>query len=152
MNIMEDFMIQDTIYIDQPVETVWNFVETEFAKVFQCNPKQLLGKKTQRETVLFSGKTVTLVQEVISQKQKEEFSYTSEHSKDIVTTVYRLESYETGTLLSLEEKGQGSKSKLRTANFTMFSLPILNRRVKKKIARQLEGIKSLIENEEDEEV
>lgn len=141
-------MIKETVFINKPLDEVWDFVEMEFAKAFKCSPKALLGKKTEIDSMNFTGKTIRVKQEVIIHDEKAHFAFVSENAKDRVESHYEFEADPEGTYLTTYEVGQGVDSKLRTWNYTLFTLPILNRSTKKKLRARLEGLKIMIEGDQ----
>ncbi|WP_166083058.1 hypothetical protein [Erysipelothrix anatis] len=142
-------MIKETIYIEKPIEEVWNFIELEFAKVFKTSPSKLLGKTIEAETMNFTGKVIAIRQEVTIQEKPHRLIIQSESGRDLVETEYILETDEagTGTYLTASESGKGKKSTLRSLNYSLMSLPILRGSAKKKVRARIEGIKILVEGE-----
>lgn len=140
-------MIKDTIYINRPVEDVWKFIVEQFAFAFECSVDDLQNKKVNTETLNFTGKSTIVNQEITEVKPMEKLIMISENSKDIITSSYCVERDDQGTFLSMSEEGVGKKSKLRSLNFSVFTLPILRRGSKKKIRRKLETMKQMLESE-----
>ncbi|CAM4306533.1 SRPBCC domain-containing protein [Erysipelothrix inopinata] len=144
-------MIKETIYIEKPINEVWDFVELQFAKAFKCSPSKILGKETTAETLNFTGKTMTVSQKITTVDKEKHLVMTSESGKDLVESHYEFEADEAdnGTYLTFYESGEGKKSKLRSMNFSFFSLPILRRSTKKKFRRRLESLKVMIESDDE---
>ncbi|CAM3638355.1 hypothetical protein ERUR111494_04490 [Erysipelothrix urinaevulpis] len=140
-------MIKDTIYINRPVEEVWTFIVEQFALAFDCNIDDLEHQQVIADTINFTGKTTTVHQEITELKSMEKLVMKSENSKDIITSSYHVERDDEGTFLSVSEEGVGKDSKLRSLNFSVFTLPILRRGSKKKIRRKLETMKQMLESE-----
>lgn len=145
-------MIKETIYIEKPIDEVWNFVEMEFAKVFKTSPSKLIGKTITVETMNFTGKMFNIEQSITTQEKNKELILRSESGKDIVLCHYQFDADgENGTYLTSFEDGEGKSSKLRTWNYTLMTLPILRGSSKKKLRRRLEGIKMMLEEGEQKD-
>lgn len=140
-------MVKETIFIEKPINEVWDFIELEFAKAFKCSPQALLGKTTTIDSMNFTGKTIKVNQEVIIHDKESHFAFVSLNSKDRVESHYEFSADPEGTYLTTYEIGSGVESKLRTWNYTLFTLPILRGSTKKKLRRRLEGLKSMMEGE-----
>lgn len=141
-------MIKESIFINKPINEVWDFIEMEFAKAFKCSPQALLGKTTNAESMNYTGKSFKVHQVVTIHDKESHFAFTSENSKDLVESHYEFEADPEGTYLTTYEIGTGVDSKLRTLNYQLFSLPILRGSTKKKLRRRLEGLRAMIESEE----
>lgn len=143
-------MLKETIFIEKPINEVWDFIEMEFAKAFKCSPQALLGKTTTADSMNFTGKPIKVNQVVTIHDKESHFAFTSENSKDRVESHYEFEADPEGTYLTTYEIGSGVQSKMRTWNYQLFTLPILRGSTKKKLRRRLEGLKAMIESEDVE--
>lgn len=143
-------MVKETVFIEKPINEVWDFIELEFAKAFKCSPKALLGKTTTMESMNFTGKPIKVNQEVIIHDRESHFAFVSVNSKDRVESHYEFSADPDGTYLTTYEVGEGVNSKLRTWNYTLFTLPILRGSTKKKLRNRLEGLRMMIEGEGEE--
>lgn len=140
-------MIKEQIWIEKPIEEVWAFVEKEFAKAFKCSPSKLTEATTTVKTKSFTGSEVVLNQSVTQLVRLEKITIQSVNGDDCVSSGYEFEADgETGTFLSLFETGTNLSKKSKSLNYTIMSLPILNRGSKKRLRRRLESIKSLLES------
>lgn len=143
-------MIKEQIWIDKPLEDVWSFIEKEFAKAFKCSPSKLLNATTSVKTKTFSGHETTLKQTVSELQSLSRLVIVSENSKDRVFTGYEVVSDdEGGTFVTLYEQGEGIEKKSRSWNYTLMTLPIINRGSKKRLRRRLESIKYILEGNGD---
>ena len=135
--------MKETIYINKDIETVWDFVELEFAKVFKCSPKKLKGKQI---TVKRKGKDLT--QTIIIHNKPHHLALLSEDDYDHVETHYQMLADEDGCFLTLHEFGKGKNNLLKTLFYKSQKLPIIHSRRKKQQRQRLESLKYLIEQEE----
>ena len=144
-------MIKEQIWIDKSLEEVWKFIEMEFAKAFKCSPSKLIDATTSVKSKTFAGQEITLTQSFSEVIANQRLVLVSENMKDRVETTYALQSDEEhGTFLTLTEDGKGVEKKLRSWNYALMALPILNRGSKKRLRRRLESIKYLLESNGDD--
>lgn len=146
-------MIKEQIWIEKSQQEVWKFIEMEFAKAFKCSPSKLIEATTTVKTQTFTGKQTTLKQSISEVIANEKLVLVSENAKDRVETSYSLQSdeQEKGTFLTLTEDGKGVEKKLRSWNYALMALPLLNRGSKKRLRRRLESIKYLLESNGDDD-
>lgn len=138
-------MLKEEIFIQKPIQEVWDFVVLEYAKSFKCSPSQLLGKETKTVTKNFSNQEFKITQTVTVLDDLQKVEVVSESTKDKVTTGYELTDDEDGTFLSTYEFGEGKDSFLRSWNYKLWSMPLLRNSSKKRLRNRLETIKGLIE-------
>ncbi|MGI6365289.1 MAG: SRPBCC family protein [Bacillota bacterium] len=141
-------MVSNSIILQLDAETVWAKIQEEFCKAFNCRDEDLLGRTITVKTRNYWGNPIQVTQKVTEFSPPQSIAIQSQNRKDIVTTRYRVEALEPGAtkvVLSVEGKNQGSI--LRTWNYRLMSLPVLRSGAKKRLARQLQGLKQLIEAE-----
>lgn len=139
-------MIQEQIWIDKPIDDVWNFIELEFAKVFKCSPSKLSGKEIKAQASNFTGQRIEIIQRIAELQKPNRLVLESENSKDRVRTIYELEADgDAATFLRSSEMGEGISSKMRTFNYKVMGLPILRSGSKKKLRNRLDSIKMMLE-------
>lgn len=138
-------MVRAEIFIEKPIEEVWQFIEMEFAKVFKCSPKQLLDKSIETKTHTFSGHEIAIKQRISKLEPNVRLEMESENTKDFVVTGYELTADSEGTFLATYEEGEGKESKIRSLNYKFMALPFLKNGSKKRLMRRLESMKYLIE-------
>lgn len=138
-------MLKEEIFIQKPIQEVWDFVVLEYAKSFKCSPSQLMGKEISTVTKNFSNQEFKITQRVSVFEDKQKIEVISENAKDKVITGYELTEDDDGTFLSTYEFGEGKDSILRSWNYKLWSLPLLRNSSKKRLRNRLETIKGLIE-------
>lgn len=138
-------MIKDTIFIEKPIEEVWDYIVLEYAKSFKCSPSQLNGKQIESTARSFNNKVINIKQTVVKLVENEVIEVESENSRDTVVTGYSLTNDEDGTFLTTYENGEGKESTLRSWNYKLWTFPLLNRSTKKRLRYRLETLKGLIE-------
>lgn len=144
-------MLKEEIFIQKPIDEVWDFIVLEYAKSFKCSPSQLKGKTTESVARTFTNKEFKITQTVTEVIDKERIEVVSENNRDRVLTGYSLIEDEDGTFLTTYEKGEGKESRLRTWNYKLWSMPLLRRSTVKRLRQRVESIKYILEEEKVEE-
>lgn len=132
----------ESIWISKDVETVWDFIEMEFAKVFKCSPNKL---KNQTMTVKQGKKKIH--QKIIVHDRQSHLALLSEDKTNHVETHYKFYPEKEGSFLEMYEIGKGKNNPLVTFYYKITSLPLLRYRKKKRYRLRLESFKQTIENE-----
>lgn len=60
-----DTMLKDEVFIEKPVEEVWDFIVLEYAKSFKCSPSQLKDKTLETTAKTFNNQEVKISQRVV---------------------------------------------------------------------------------------
>ncbi len=139
-------MVSNSTIIERDAQRVWNIIEAEFSKTFNCDDKELLGQKLNIQTRNYVGNAIQVSQEVIEYKPGQSIAIQSGHKKDIVINKYVVEPLEANsTRVTLSVKGKNQGSLLRTWNYWLMSLPIFRSGTKKRLEIQLGRLKEVIE-------
>lgn len=146
----ELLMLRDEVFIQKPIDEVWDYIVLEYAKSFKCSPSQLEGKEIESVAKAFNNQEVKIKQKVVTLIDNKKIEVVSENAKDKVTTGYELTEDEDGTFLSTYELGEGKDSFLRSLNYKLWTLPVLRNSSKKRLRHRLETIKAIILGEFDE--
>ena len=149
-------MIKETVYIEKPLEEVWDYVHMEFAKSFKCSPSQLEGKEIKSKARTMNGE-IEIIQTATKVIPNELIEVVSIGGNTISTKIYEFVGDDEGTYLTTGEKGEGKDSFIKTMNYKILSLPILRNSTKKKMRQGLAYIKAdlegtleeILEGEED---
>ncbi len=141
-------MVSASIMVCKDVKTVWQKIETEFCKAFKCNIDNLINKRITHKTTSYTGSPIEVNQEVIEYNPGESIAINSEKGDDVVTSRYLVETVtDTATRVTLTITSENRKSVLKHWNFKLMSLPVLKSGTKRRIRLQLNGLKTIIENE-----
>ncbi len=138
-------MLKEEIFIEKPVEEVWDYIVLEYAKSFKCSPSQLKDKVLETTAKTFNNKEVKISQKVVQFEENKLIEVLSENSRDKVTTGYSLTEDPDGTFLATYEIGEGQDGFLRSLNYKLWTLPFLRKSTVKRLRVRLETIKGLIE-------
>ncbi len=138
-------MLKEEIFIQKPIQEVWDYVVLEYAKSFKCSPSQLKDKEIESVAKTFNNQEVKIKQSVVTFEENTKIEVVSENAKDKVITGYTLTPDEDGTFLATYEQGEGKNSFFRSMNYKLWTLPILRNSSKKRLRHRLETIKGLIE-------
>lgn len=144
-------MLKDEVFIEKPINEVWDYIVLEYAKSFKCSPSQLKEKEIESVARTFNNQEVKIRQKVITLEENKKIEVISENKKDKVTTGYELTEDVDGTYLSTYEMGEGKEGFLRSLNYKLWTLPILRNSSKKRLRHRLETIKAILEGEFDTE-
>jgi len=138
-------MVSNSITIPRDIETVWNTIEAEFRKAFKCQGKELLGRRTTIKTRSYFGSPITVSQEVIEYAPREAIAIKSVNRDDVLISRYRLEALADDCCrVTLSVQGRNEKSKLKTWNYWVMSLPVFRSGARKRLAIQLQRLKEFI--------
>ncbi|NLW15056.1 MAG: hypothetical protein GX038_02185 [Erysipelothrix sp.] len=138
-------MLKEEIFIEKPIEEVWEYIVLEYAKSFKCSPSQLKDKVLETKAKTFNNQEVSITQTVVALEEGVKIEVASENSKDYVVTGYELSADEDGTFLSTYEEGKGQNSTLRTLNYKLWTLPFLKKSSVRRLRQRLESIKGILE-------
>ncbi len=132
-------------------------IDLTFKKVLDKFKSDMKIKTIQdQKPVEVKIKTRGVIGEVVEVKQSLSVDFTQRTitidnmtTKTKSTSVFRFCEEGNTTVLSYSEFPSGTKSKVRSLNYLVFELPILNRSTKKKIRLKLEYIKKMVEQGHD---
>lgn len=139
--------MKETVWINKDIETVWDFVELEFAKAFKCSPKKL----QEKELKLKHG-SKEIIQSIPVQDRPDHLVLLSEDDTDIVETHYKFYPDEIeGSYIEMYEIGKGKKSVFKTLFYKILDLPLLRTKKRKRLRTRLESIKYFLELEDQDD-
>lgn len=138
-------MVKEEVFIEKPVQEVWDFIVLELAKSFKCSPSKLQSKEIETTVKSFGNNDIKIKQFIGDYQPNKRIEIVSEGNKDIVKMVYELTEDNDGTFLMTFEVGEGKSSFFRTMNYKFMSLPIMKRSTSKRLRQRLETMKGFLE-------
>ncbi len=138
-------MVNREILICRNIDDVYQKVEDTLRSTFKVKGK-LIGAEHAHNMTTLKGEVI--IRQVISKEEKnKELSFDSFWGQDKIVTNYKFrEEGPDYTYVKLEEQAY-SASTMRKYNYMFMSLPVLRKGSMKKLERQLENLKEMIEGE-----
>jgi len=138
-------VVNREILICRNIDDVYQKVEDTLRSTFKVKGK-LIGAEYAHNMTTLKGDVI--IRQVVSKEEKnKELSFDSFWGEDKIVTNYTFrEEGPDYTYVKLEEQAY-SASTMRKYNYMFMSLPVLRRGSMKKLERQLENLKEMIEGE-----
>jgi hypothetical protein len=136
-------MPYETITVAFSRQEVFQVLEKSLAAAFQVKTTKLLGATTSQ--VKSVGRTsITLNQTVLAVEAQERIQFETLGSSDRLVTTYTLEEALGGTTIRLSEEISSDRL-ARRWNYFLFDLPFISGFARKRLRRQLNALKSALE-------